>query len=48
MTELERVEGSSLVAVHLITGKVIKQHVLPSKNNSIFYLGNKASEGKKL
>lgn len=46
--ELESVEGSSFVAVHLITGKMIKQHMLPSNNNSIFYSGNKASEGKKL
>lgn len=47
MAELERVEGSSLVAIHLITGKVIKQHVLPNNYNSVFYSGNKASEGKK-
>lgn len=43
----DRVEGSSFVAVHLTTGKVRKQHALPSNNNSVFYSGNKASEGKK-
>lgn len=45
--ELYRVEGSSFVAVHLTTGQVRKQHALPSNNNSVFYSGNKASEGKK-